>query len=198
MVDKRVYITDPEASFLVDAVIEQAKYLYAQKRQPPLVVEVGLGCGSLAISIKKEFPEVRLIGLEIDPGAIEVAMHNIQVHLVDVMAIESDIFASLSPEFVPDIIYADPPWGDHTTMYDDERNAEYYSAMPRLAVYPIGGCAAAHEEILKQVRDRGWSAEILLNIGVMSDEHLSQLPNLAFKYTILKPAPGLRILHCHM
>lgn len=70
-VDKRVYITDPELSYFVDAVINQA-----QQFENPVIVECGIGCGSLSISVKKECPTARVIGLDLDSDAIELALRN--------------------------------------------------------------------------------------------------------------------------
>ena len=196
-VDRRTYITDPETSYLVDVVIEKAQEFYANTQRPPVILEVGLGCGSLSISVKKVLQEkARVAAVDIDAGALEVAKENMRNHGTDIEWYESDLFRSLPESFVPDILFGDPPWGNEKTMYDEDRPLEHYLTMPYLAVFPIGNCTAVHERIIRQVQERGWEASLLLNTGVLEDEHLGRLGRMTRGYTILRPTPTLSILYC--
>ena len=166
-VDKRVYITDPELTHLVDAVTARAREILETEKRPPVIVEFGVGCGSLAISVKKEVPKARVIGLDLDGDAIVVARDNANHHHADIWLMESDLFSGLPTELVPDIVFGDPPWGDDDSIYDDDRPASHYHAMPPLSAFPTGGITGLHEAILKDIAKRVWVCAIFLNLGIL-------------------------------
>jgi ubiquinone/menaquinone biosynthesis C-methylase UbiE len=198
-VDRRVYLTDPELNHLVDAVVRRGRELAAVLHRPPRLVEFGLGCGSLAICVKKEFPEAEVIGLEIDAGALEVGRVNIAAHAVAVETLLSDGFAAWSRADAPDLIFGDPPWGDESTVYGDDRPIGHYHAMPAASVFPReGGRTGAHAQVLREARARGWSCEILLNAGVLSEDELRPLAQFPGEISFLHPVLGLTLLHAKL
>jgi methylase of polypeptide subunit release factors len=198
-VDRRVYLTDPELNHLVDAVVRRGRELAATLDHPLLLVEFGLGCGSLAICVKAELPEAVVIGLEIDAGALEVARINIARHGATVETLQSNGFAAWNRPENPDLIFGDPPWGDEATVYGDDRPISHYLAMPEGAVFPHeGGRTGAHAQILREARERGWRCEILLNAGVLTEDELRPLGRLADELTFLHPTPGLTLLHARL
>src|SRR5262249_21469800 len=79
-IDARAYITDPESSFLVDATGVAIDTFTAQQGRPPLVAEIGSGCGSLAISLKLERPAAPVIALDLDPAALRLSIENAALH----------------------------------------------------------------------------------------------------------------------
>ncbi len=195
-VDRRAYITDPETSYLVDEVIECAKQMYDELLRPIYVLELGVGCGSLAISVKKELGNVVWVqGLDIDHAALELAHKNCEYHQVEIQLIESDLLRSYPQNMIPDILFGDPPWGDKNSIYDEERPWEHYQAMPPMSVLPIGGITQIHEQILKEVHDRKWTSQIFLNTGTLSETHLQRLGKLVSSYKILRPARDLTIFY---
>ena len=195
-VDKRVYITDSELTHLVDAVIEAGKRFIDEKERPPVIVEFGVGCGSLAISVKKELPIARVIGLDIDSDSIAVAFENARQHQVDLELYESDLFSDLPGDLVPDILFGDPPWGDDHSLYEDDRDAAHYQAMPILSAFPSGGITAVHEAILKEVEFKGWPSSVFLNLGVLQDAQVEPLGKKARTRLIFKFEKA-RIMHCN-
>ena len=196
-VDKRVYITDQELTHLVDTVVKRGQQLLESEGRPPVMVEFGVGCGSLSISVKKELPEARVIGLDLDGDAIEVAMKNANHHQVDLLLLESDLFGALPPEIIPDIIFGDPPWGDDSSLYDDERSAAHYHAMPPLSAFPVGGITAVHEAVLADISQRGWKSDILLNLGILDHIHVRKLEALTSNSEIFT-VDNASVLLCNM
>lgn len=185
-IDKRVYITDPELTHLVDVVVERGRAIFEEKGRAPVIVEFGVGCGSLAISVKRALPAARVIGLDLDTDAITVATANAQAHHADVLLLESDLFSDLPPEIEPDIVFGDPPWGDEASIYDDERPAAHYQAMPPLSAFPSGGITAVHETLLEAVRERGWRGEVLLNLGILGDADVARLSAMTLTPDVLR------------
>lgn len=197
-VDRRVYITDPEASHLVDVVVDRLRGMDSADGTPPLVAEIGTGCGSLGISVKLDVPGIRLVALDLDGAALDVAAVNARFHGVDLELIESDIFASWSYDRPPDLIFGDPPWGDHTSIYDDDRPIEYYLAMPAHTVFPPGGITGLHQAILRGVGELGWESEIILNCGILPSAEVEHLARMTRSYEVITPVEGISILRCTM
>ncbi len=201
-IDKRAYVTDPELTHLVDAVLARAKALRAAGRRAPLLADFGVGCGSLALAIRHHLPAARIVGLDLDPDALAVAARNATAHRLALRLIESDLFDSWPTTLrAPDLIYGDPPWGDATTLYETtERPAGHYHAMPPVSAFPLGGRTGVHAQILRAVARLGWHSEIWLNGGVLPPAELTALARNAgaADFAIVTPAPGLSLLRCRM
>ena len=201
-IDKRAYVTDPEVTHLVSAVIARATALAAAAKRPPLLADLGVGCGSLALAIRHALPVARLVGLDLDPDALAVAARNAAAHRLPLRLIESDLFDSWPTSLrAPDLIYGDPPWGDASTLYDETaRPAGHYHAMPPVSAFPLGGRTGVHRQILRAVARRGWHSEIWLNCGVLPHAALTDLAQSAgaTDFEIISPVPALSLLRCRM
>ena len=194
-VDRRVFLTDPESSHLVDAVIDA---LRTSGIAAPVCVDVGTGCGSLAISVMKEVPAARMIGIDVDSAALAVAAENARRHSVTIELLESEMFASWGDRPEPDVIFGDLPWGDDTSVFDESRPIEYYRAMPERAVFPPGSPTSMLARALADVRARGWRSELLLNCGCLPIDQVRQLAATARESAILRPASNVSVLRCRL
>jgi release factor glutamine methyltransferase len=67
-VDRRVLIPRPETELLVEVGLELAHGLS--------VADVGTGSGAVALALASERPDLRVVGLDVAPGALEVARAN--------------------------------------------------------------------------------------------------------------------------
>jgi release factor glutamine methyltransferase len=67
-VDRRVLIPRPETELLVEVGLELAHGLS--------VADVGTGSGAVALALACERPDLRVVGLDVAPGALEVARAN--------------------------------------------------------------------------------------------------------------------------
>lgn len=201
-IDKRAYITDPETTHLVSAVLARARALAAASPRAPLLADFGVGCGSLALAIRHALPAARVVGLDLDPDALAVAARNAAAHRLPLRLIESDLFESWPASLrAPDLIYGDPPWGDPTTLYEAAaRPAGHYHAMPPVSAFPLGGRTGVHRQILLAVARRGWPSEIWLNGGVLPPAELVALARAvgAPDFAIVTPAPRVSLLRCRM
>ncbi|WP_029014006.1 methyltransferase [Niveispirillum irakense] len=191
--DRRAYVTDPETVHLVGAVRQ-----WASPRQGPLyAAEVGVGAGALAITLLLEVPDLRITGLELDDAAAALCRENAAHHGVALDVVESDLFAAWGDRPAPDLIYGDLPWGDDTTLYGQDRDADHYHRMPPTTAFPLSGRTGAHQDLIMAVRDRGWAAHILLNCGTLPDGDIADVVAAArdMQARLLSPAATARILH---
>lgn len=198
-VDERAFITDPETGFMLDAVIAYLRSTNMLDRGA-LVAELGTGCGAIGISLLKELSGVRVIGLEVDPGAIEVAKRNITAHGVDYEILRSDFFSAWDDRPQPAVIFGDLPWGDDSSVYEADRPLEHYLAMPYRSVFPVGGPMGMHRRALESVKRLGWSSEVFLNCGMLPREAVLAMARSlgAAHVQAIVAASNVFILRCRM
>jgi len=76
-VDKNVLIPRPETELLVEQAITRAgNYLH------PVIVDVGTGCGAIAVSLAVHLPQAKIYAIDISPTALQVARRNSRKHNV--------------------------------------------------------------------------------------------------------------------
>ena len=95
------------------------------------VLDVGTGCGLVALLLAQRFPEAHLVALEIDPLAAEQAAENvthspfarqIDVHCVDFL--DENRCASLVDVAAFDAIVSNPPFFEETLLAPDALRAQ--------------------------------------------------------------------------
>ena len=109
-VDRRALIPRPETEGLVDIGLEFVKSVSA-----PQILDVGTGCGAIALSFLDEHPGAQLTGIDISEEALDLAGENGRSLKLDnrISWIEGDIFAK---DFVTqfdtcfDLIVSNPPY----------------------------------------------------------------------------------------
>ncbi len=113
-VDDRVLIP---RSFIADLLGEGLAPWVADPVQVTDALDMCTGSGCLAILLAHTFPEARVDGVDVSPGALEVARHNVADYgLEDRVALHaSDLFAALPPRTY-DVIVSNPPYVDRPSM----------------------------------------------------------------------------------
>ena len=71
------------------------------------VVDIGTGCGAIAVAVATAVPEARVIATEVSPGALRIAAANIARHSVDVSLIHGDLARGIAHA---DIVLANLPY----------------------------------------------------------------------------------------
>ena len=69
-VDARVLIPRPETEHLVEVVLARCP------RPDPTIADVGTGSGCIGLALAHERPQARVIGIDVSPGALQVAGDN--------------------------------------------------------------------------------------------------------------------------
>ena len=104
-VNPSVLIPRPESELLVEESLR-----LAQKHLVFTIVEIGTGCGAIAISLALNLPQAKIYATDISASALEVALFNCQKHRVvsRIRLLQGDMLDPL-PEPV-DLIVANLPY----------------------------------------------------------------------------------------
>ena len=104
-VDPRALIPRPETEALVERCL-----VLLDGAEAPLVLDVGVGSGAIALALADERPDLRIVGTELSPGALELAEENrLQIGLDGRVRIVhgSGLAGQLGPF---DLVVSNPPY----------------------------------------------------------------------------------------
>lgn len=101
------------------------------RRSTKRVLDVGTGCGLVALLLAQRFPEAHLVALEIDPQAAEQAAENVTrspfAQQIDVLCadfLDDNHCASLRDAGTFDAIVSNPPFFEETLLAPDALRAQ--------------------------------------------------------------------------
>lgn len=100
-VNKNVLIPQPDTEILVGEILEN----YSKKKE---ILDLCTGSGAIAISLKKNLKNAKVLASDISPKALRVAKKNIENHKLDIPLIKSNLFENIYKKF--DIIVSNPPY----------------------------------------------------------------------------------------
>jgi release factor glutamine methyltransferase len=130
IVNSWVLIPRPETEELVDLVIRE------NKNRPSLsMIDLGTGSGNIAISIKKNIPEIDIVGVDVSDFALEVARSNAELNKVEVAFEKLDLLEenTWNKNWEFDIIISNPPYVRNLEKKSMKRNVLDYE--PGLALF---------------------------------------------------------------
>ena len=95
-VDFDVYIPRPETELLVEKALDIIDSLKSREDTLTLV-DLGTGCGNIAISLAKNLKKIKIYGIDISFRALTIAKKNVRLHQVEkqVELLLGDIFSPL-------------------------------------------------------------------------------------------------------
>lgn len=103
--DRRALIPRPETESLVDFVKERL-----QGKEAALVADIGTGSGAIAIAVKKEIPETRVMATDISKDALDLAKENAKFNAAEIEFFQGDLLEALPAGEKFDIIVSNPPY----------------------------------------------------------------------------------------
>ena len=137
-VSPAVLIPRPETETLVDVALEALAGVPVRAgtgAYEPVALDVGTGSGCVALALAAEDPFVRVVAVDVDPAAAEVARRNAsRLGLgarVDVVT--GDLLGDLGAERRFDVIVSNPPYVPAAEYETLEPNVHDFE--PRLALY---------------------------------------------------------------
>ena len=111
-----VLIPRPETELLVVALLDLARQL--PHKQEIAVCDVGTGSGILAVCAAKHLVSARVVAVDVNPAALEVARSNVAEHAVEdrVTLLESDLLSAVPSTRRFDFIISNPPYVSSAEM----------------------------------------------------------------------------------
>ncbi len=163
-VDPRVLIPRPET----EAVVERCLALL-EGRKEPVVLDVGVGSGAIALALADERPDARVVGTDSSTDALDVAEENRLTAGVDgrVRFVHGDLLAGETGPF--DLVVSNPPYvaPDELPRLEPELQRE-----PREALVGEGG----HEAVARAVQDvLAPGAALVFEVGDGQAEEVADL-----------------------
>jgi len=113
MVDARALIPRPETELLVEQAVRLLKPAAEAENQGPKILDIGTGCGTLAVSLAKEVRNAQIWATDKSQGALELARLNAERHGVSdrIEFKEGDLWEPLMNLSITfDIILSNPPY----------------------------------------------------------------------------------------
>ena len=106
-VSEDTFIPRPETELLVEKVIETAKSM-----PRPHILDIGTGCGNIAISLTKYLPQSKITALDVSHKALVKTRENIDFLGLEekIFLVESDLLSSIKRIQLFDIIVSNPPY----------------------------------------------------------------------------------------
>ena len=105
VVSQDTLIPRPETELLVELLLNP---MFAKSSKQ--ILELGTGCGAIALALAKERPNWRILATELCEKALTVAKYNAKAHrLLNIEYLQSNWFANL-PDTQFDAIVANPPY----------------------------------------------------------------------------------------
>jgi release factor glutamine methyltransferase len=162
----------PETEMTAGRAIERARSIGRRAT----VVDVGTGCGPIALSVAAEVPDARVFATELSGAARGWCLRNLARTGLRVTLLPGDLFDPLHPALggAVDVIVSNPPYvaeGDWPSLPDEVRRYE-----PRDAL--LGGADGLDvvmrilEEVPRWLAVGGW---LVLEIGEQQAERVAKL-----------------------
>lgn len=184
-IDRRSYIPDAYAEELVRRVISDAP-------KGAAVLEVGTGCGWIAITLKSERPDLYVSACDIDPNVLSLAAENANANKTSLTFHES-YFVDDVDQLAPDIVIANIPYGGDANY--TKRELEERPQMPPIALFDPKGPVVSFLEFVESIRRRHWRPRVYLETGYLARplldsvcegcSHVEHVRNGEFGYLVL-------------
>jgi release factor glutamine methyltransferase len=132
--DHRALVPRPETEQVVERCLELLRDVAS-----PRVLDVGTGTGAIALALKDERPDARVVALDASADALALARENAELTGLDVELVHADLHDGLPPGPF-DLVVSNPPYvraDEVDTLEPEVRNWE-----PRAALVDDGQTAA--------------------------------------------------------
>lgn len=133
-VNRQVLIPRPETELLVE------KALSLKLPDCPAILDVGTGCGNIAVALGRERPEARIKACDVSLRALRIARENATRNRVtNVTFIKSDLlsyFLERGEKF--DLIVSNPPYVSESEWLTLERSVRDFEPRKALVAGPTG------------------------------------------------------------
>ena len=139
-----VFVPRPETEVVVDHALEMIA-----GRVAPVVVDVGTGSGAIALAVRDERPDARVIAIDVSPEAVSLARANAERLGLPIEVLQGDLLEPL-PDAIRgkvDLVVGNPPYiaEEAITSLPREVRADPWTAL-------VGG-ADVYERLFAQAKE---------------------------------------------
>lgn len=139
--------------FETEILVEKALEAQSLKKNAPNILDIGTGCGNIAISLTKYIPSSRIVALDISDTALRVAAENAAKYGVDdrIEFIRSDLFGNIRTRYRNffDLIISNPPY---VSLEDFSSLPAEVKDDPYIALYGGRDGLGIYRRIIKEAR----------------------------------------------
>jgi len=132
------------------------------------IADIGTGSGVLAVSLKRNLKNAKMIAADISPKCIEVAKENAKTYGVDIDFRVGDMLEPIKEKL--DVIISNPPYIENESTVD-EQTLKYE---PHLALFAFPK-TKYYKEILSHIKQMNEEFLIAFEIGEDMKEELTEL-----------------------
>jgi release factor glutamine methyltransferase len=180
LVNKAVLIPRPETELIIETAL--TKFNRHKKLK---ILDLGTGSGCLAISLKHEFSNAEVIGIDISKSALAVAQQNIKnLQQKKIKLLHGDWFSPLKNSEKFDLIVSNPPYIDINDWEKLENNVAKFEPKGALTDYNNG--LKHYQHIITHAPNYLRKAStLLLEIGFNQQNEVCKiLKNNNFKFQV--------------
>ncbi len=174
-VDKNVLIPRPETEILVEKVIGYASsFVSTDGTDLMTVLDVGTGCGNIAVSLAKNIEDVHVTAVDVSVEALEVAKKNAVSHgvLAKVDFMVSDLLSNIYGDF--DVIVANLPYIGLEKFNFVSKEA--YDFEPHVALFGGTDGLYLYEKLFKEIKAKKMNPGLILGeFGFLQAEKMSEI-----------------------
>ena len=102
-----VFIPRPETEILVEAVLGLQLTVYSLQ---PKILDIGTGCGNIAISIARSLRSTRIFACDISDSALQLTKENSSLNKVRICLLQSNLFSAFKKRESFSLIVSNPPY----------------------------------------------------------------------------------------
>ncbi len=158
------------------------------------ILEVGTGCGCMAIAAAYVFPESHVLATDLSPGAMAVAAENRQVHGLEqrLSLVQADLLSGITGPF--DVIMSNPPY---VAELERERLPPEYAHEPVQALFTGDDGLESPKRILQDAaRLLADDGLLLLEVGAGWPALEAEFPSLPFVWPeLLAGGEGIAVVY---
>ncbi|WNE40103.1 MAG: Release factor glutamine methyltransferase [Mycoplasmataceae bacterium] len=109
-IEEGVLIPQKDTEILVEKTKELAEKIWSSKKKLKFL-DIGTGCGNIAISLAKDKPNWNITAIDINKSALKVAQINAKKQkLTNIQFRKSNLFDSIDSEEIFDVVVSNPPY----------------------------------------------------------------------------------------
>lgn len=154
-VDENVLIPRPETEDAIDII----KNIVGKNNiEYPIIYDVGTGSGCIAVTLKLEIPNAKVIAIDNSDNALGVAKKNGESNHAEIEIVKSDLLNN-APDKNIDIVVANLPYVDKKWDWLDFESLQYE---PLSALYASNDGLALIYELINQVSARPDAKHLVL------------------------------------